>query len=153
MNRPERAEIVLDRDAYVPGSTANVLIRSPFPGRLLLTLETDRVLDHRFVSLTGNTAEVALPVPATLRGGAFVSATLVRGVDPAQDKWLPHRAIGLARLMTDHQARALPVELTAPAAARPDSSVSIHVEIPVPPADPTPAPAPASPTASQAPGG
>jgi alpha-2-macroglobulin len=128
LNRPERLEIVLDEDSYIPGSTADVLIRSPFPGKLLLTLETDRVVGQQLVSLTGNTANVSLPIPATLRGGAFVGATLVRGVDPAEDKWLPHRAIGLARLMTDHRSQVLPVTIVAPASVRPGASVSVRVE-------------------------
>ncbi|HVP10283.1 MAG TPA: MG2 domain-containing protein [Phycisphaerae bacterium] len=141
LNRPERLEIVLDKDSYVPGSTAEVLIRSPFPGRLLLTLETDRVVGQRLVSLTGNTANVSLPVPAWLRGGAFVSATMVRGVDPAQDKWLPHRAVGLARLITDHRSQALPIRIVAPTAVRPGALVSVRVESEVPP--------PARPVSSQ----
>ncbi len=127
LNRPERLEIVLDRDAYVPGSVAQVLVRSPLSGTLLLTLESDRVLDHRLVAVPESTAQVELPVPATLRGGAFVSATLVRAIDPAQEKWLPHRAIGLARLTTDHGAQELPVSISAPTSTRPGSSVTVRV--------------------------
>ena len=149
LNRPERLEIVLDKDAYVPGKTADVLIRSPFPGRLLLTLETDRVLDRQLVSLTGNTAHVRLPVPADLRGGAFVGATLVRGVDPAQDKWLPHRAIGLTRLMTDHRSQVLPVKIVAPASVRPGESVSVCVETELPRPVSLPTTGPADATTSQ----
>ena len=142
LDRPERLEIVLDRDAYVPGATAKVLVRSPFPGRLLLTLEAERVVDQRVIVLAGSTAEIELPVPATLRGGAFVSATLIRGFDPAQDKWLPYRALGLVRLLTDPQNQVLPVKISAPATARPGSSVAVRVETSAPPAaEPAAAPA------------
>ena len=44
MDQPERLEIVTDRKKYLPGETAKVLVRSPIPGTLLLTAETDRVV-------------------------------------------------------------------------------------------------------------
>ena len=44
MNRPERLEVVVNQEKFQPGQTAKVLVRSPLPGTLLLTLETDRVV-------------------------------------------------------------------------------------------------------------
>ena len=79
-------------------------MRSPFPGTMLMTVETDRVLDGRVVTLTENAAELEIPVAAGIRGGAFVTATVVRAVDPSKDKWLPHRAMGMARLATGHSS-------------------------------------------------
>jgi hypothetical protein len=133
-NEPDRLEIILDREQYAPGSQAKVVVRSPFAGSLLLTLETDRVLARRIVQMDEMTAELSLPVTDELRGGAFVTATVIRPVDPDKDKWLPHRAIGMARLAVDHKNHALPVMIDAPTRTEPGSRVSVTVKT-EPPAD------------------
>ena len=129
LNRPERLELVLDQETYEPGSTASVLVRSPFPGTLVLTIESDRVVHHQMVELTGNTATVDLPIPSSLRGGAFLTGTLVRPIDPQRDEWLPHRAMGMARLIMDHTGSSLDVEIAAPATAQPDETISVSVTV------------------------
>ena len=131
---PEAVELRADRERYAPGDTARLLVRSPFAGTLLLTLETDRVLLERVVALDGPEATVALPLPAELRGDAFVSATVVRPLDPADLSWTPHRAHGLARLATDHGDSRLAVAIEAPEGARPGERVRVAVSCPPPPA-------------------
>jgi uncharacterized protein YfaS (alpha-2-macroglobulin family) len=66
-----------------------------------------------------------LPLPADLRGGAFVSATVVRAVDPQAAKWLPVRASGLAHLTTDHSSRRLELSIDAPSKVRPGQKVRV----------------------------
>jgi alpha-2-macroglobulin len=135
LNHPEQLDIALDKESYVPGSTARVLVKSPFPGTLLVTLETDRVIESRVVELATASAELEMPVSATLRGGAFVTATVVRRVDPSDRNWLPHRALGMVRLRTDLSGHALPVRIIAPPQTRPEQSIRVRVET-TPPADP-----------------
>ncbi len=132
MNRPERLEIVLDRKKYVPGETAKVLVRSPLPGTLLLTVETDRVLASHTAQIADNTAEVEVPLPREIRGGAFITATVVRQVDPKQKSWLPHRAMGMVRVLIDHDSKRLPVAFTASKKAEPGKGLSVTVKTAVP---------------------
>lgn len=128
ISKPERLEIVLDRKSYVPGTSAKVLVRSPFAGYLLLTLETDRILDTRVVAMSGKQLELDLPIPPDLRGGAFIAASVVRAVDPDEAKWLPHRAMGLARLATDHSGAKLNVAIESPAKIEPGQKVQVVVK-------------------------
>ncbi|MHC4249334.1 MAG: alpha-2-macroglobulin family protein, partial [Planctomycetota bacterium] len=128
VEHPERLEIVLDRKDNAPGSRAKALVRSPFPGTMLLALETDRVLDSRVIDMKTCEAEVAFDVPADLRGGAFVTATVVRAIDPSEKSWSPHRAMGVARLATRHEEKRLTVAVRAPAEARPGADVTVTVE-------------------------
>ena len=113
MNRPERLDIQLDRKKYMPGGTAEATITSPFAGTALVCLEADGVLSSQLAELKGTSATVRIQVPATLRGGAFVSATLLRAIDPDEKSWLPHRARGIARLETDHESSRAPIEIMA----------------------------------------
>jgi hypothetical protein len=135
LEHPERLEIVLDRKGYMPGARAKALVRSPFPGTMLVALETDRVVDTRVVEMKTCEAEIELDLPAGLRGGAFVTATVVRAVDPNEKSWTPHRAMGVARLVTRHAEKRVPVAVRAPEEARPGADVTVTVETRAP-ADP-----------------
>ncbi len=127
LNRPERLELTLDRDAYSPGSMAKLLVRSPLAGTLLLTLESDRVLDARTLEMAANSVEVKIPVPSNLRGGAFITASVVRAVDPRKDTWLPHRAFGMTRLRIDASEHELSLVLRAPEQVLPGQTISLEV--------------------------
>lgn len=129
---PERLELVLDREEYAPGDLARVLVKSPFAGTLLLTVETDRVLDQRVMEVPGGGIELEWPVQDRLRGGAFLVGTVVRAVDPAAEAWMPHRAIGMTRLRTDHRAGELPLRLVAPATARPGETMRVEARTSTP---------------------
>ncbi len=128
-NRPERVELILDQASYVPGATAKLLLRSPFKGTGWICLESERVRQQQLVTLTGSSMSVEVPIPADLRGGAFLSATVIRAVDPTEKTWLPHRAAGMTRLVLDHKAQHLPVSITAPSQARPSESVKIVAKV------------------------
>lgn len=132
MSQPERAEVVTDRQTYSPGDTAKVLVRSPVPGTVLLTLETDRVVAHRIARIEQNTCELEVPLPPGLRGSACLTATVVRAVDPNQETWLPHRALGTTRVLMDHAPRRLQVAVDAPAKALPGESISVTVDTGLP---------------------
>lgn len=132
VREPERLEIVLDKKEYVPGASAKVVVRSPLSGTMLLTLETDRVLDQRVMQMAGKTAELTLPLPATLRGGAFVTATVVGPIDPSRPKWLPHRAMGLARIETSHAGHKIELAIDAPPKAQPGQRVQVKVRAAAP---------------------
>ena len=128
LDQPERLELVLDQPQYKPGSTAKVLVKSPFAGTLVLCVETDRVIEQRVVAMPENTTTLEIPIPATLRGGAFITAAVVRAIVPEDKSWLPHRAFGMARVVTDHADHKLPIQLQGPSRAQPGESLTVTVQ-------------------------
>jgi len=135
MNQPEHLEVVTDKEKYFPGQTAKVLLRSPIAGRFLLTVENDSVVAVHTGTIRNNTAELRVPLSENLRGGVFLTATVLRAVDPKRDNWLPHRAMGMTRVLLDHKRQQLPVKITAPASAKPGENVRIKIDTGTP-ADP-----------------
>jgi uncharacterized protein YfaS (alpha-2-macroglobulin family) len=128
MNQPERLEIVTDRKKYLPGETAKVLVRSPIGGVLLLTVETDRVVASKTAKIIDNTAELEVRLPEDLRGGLFITGTVVRGIDPDRESWLPHRAMGAVQLLLDHSSRQMPLDIVAPKEPEPEQTISVTVK-------------------------
>ena len=129
--RPERIELSLDKKDFRPGETAVLSMRSAFTGggTALVTLETDRVLAHRVVSFTGRDGQVELPLDESIRGGAFITVSMVRAIDPGRDSWLPHRAAGMIRVPMSHELERLAMSVDAPSETRPGTEVPVRLQV------------------------
>jgi uncharacterized protein YfaS (alpha-2-macroglobulin family) len=114
--------------AWNVGDTARVLIASPFKGQLLLTTETDDVVSTTVVDMTSTHMIVPVKVTDACWPNAFVSATVIRAIDP-NAKWQTHRAFGIARLNLDPSARRLQMTLDTPEIIRPLQSMDVGVKV------------------------
>ena len=125
---PEALALTLDRDAYEPGGAARLRIRAPFGGTALVTVETDRVLEHRVVEIKNGDGAEIFAVKDAWRPNAYVTATLVRPVQPEED-WRPHRASGAIRLVVDCADRKLDLAVESPPSVRPGRETGLAVRV------------------------
>ena len=126
VENPDRLELELDRDEYRAGETVTVQVRAPFPGKLLLTVEQEEILEVRSYELTGNTATIRLPVRRTYRPNAYLTATLVRPVG-AIEPGAVGRAFGAVPLNVERGTNRLDVALEAPREVRSGSRLEVAV--------------------------
>jgi uncharacterized protein YfaS (alpha-2-macroglobulin family) len=110
------------------GQRAAALVRSPFAGRLLLAVETDRVIATHVVDMPASQVTVPIDIPDACRPNAYVTATVVRAVQP-NAKWRTHRAFGAARLNIDPADRKLDMQITMAGEVRPRSTLDVRVEV------------------------
>lgn len=130
IKNPARLELVLDRpegEDYQPGDTAKVQVRAPFPGKLLLTVERDKVFHTEVLTLDGNTATVEIPIRPEYRPNAYVTATLVRRVGDLTPGSVG-RAFGAVPLPVARTSNRLYPKIEAPAEVRPESQLSVAVQ-------------------------
>ena len=128
MDKPERLEIDLDKPSYQPGETAKAQIRSPFSGKLLLTVEGDRIYFHQSLTMSENTATVDIPVSAAYKPNAYISASVIRST-LSLERHAPVRAFGVVPIMLDCSENKLAVELEAPAEMRPLKPLTISFTV------------------------
>ena len=110
------------------GDLAQVIVRSPFAGRLLLSVETDDVISTRVLDMPASHVSAPIELPGACRPNAYITATVVRGIDPDAG-WQTHRAIGTVRVPVDNSDRKLDVVLTAPAEIRPAASMDVMLKV------------------------
>jgi uncharacterized protein YfaS (alpha-2-macroglobulin family) len=110
------------------GDTARVLIASPFKGRLLLSVETDDVVNTTVVDMTSTHMVVPVKVTDACWPNAFISATVIRAIDP-NAKWQTHRAFGVTRLNVDSSSRQLQMTIDAPEVIRPLQSMDVGAKV------------------------
>jgi uncharacterized protein YfaS (alpha-2-macroglobulin family) len=126
MEQPDRLDLDLDRESYLPGSRARLQVRAPFPGRLLLTIENETVQDYFTVELPENTAEIDIPIERSFAPNVYVTGTLIR---PAKEiaRHTPARAFGVVPLIVTPQERRLSVDIEASTAARPYDTLTLKL--------------------------
>lgn len=127
---PHRVTMKLEGEKPRAGEMASIRVVAPFAGRLLVSLETDAPIGHRVIMMEKPEAVVELPIPDSVRGSAFVSATVIRPLDLESPDWKPHRAYGLMRLPIDHSAQRLAVAVEGPSKVEPEEEVKLRVEVP-----------------------
>ena len=74
VDKPEKIELVADKDSYKIGDTAKILVKSLVPvTKALLTLERGRVLEYRVIDLGGNASHIELPIEEGMIPNLYVS--------------------------------------------------------------------------------
>ncbi|MBN2684712.1 MAG: hypothetical protein JXR40_05490 [Pontiellaceae bacterium] len=128
LSAPDVVEMELDKTSYRVGDTARLAINSPFPGKALLSVESDEILWHQVLELTNNMVEVELPVEAAYQPNVYCSVSVVRAALP-EEIWGTHRAAGRIALKVDQPERALSVALELPEKIRPATRLEVPVQV------------------------
>ncbi|MBR5998602.1 MAG: alpha-2-macroglobulin family protein [Deltaproteobacteria bacterium] len=126
LSNPARLELIPDKKGYYAGDTAEIQVRSPYSGKLLVTVEGRGVEYHSVHTLTGNTAHIEIPVQEEWRPNVHLTATLIRkGEDVLPGT--PGRAFGAIPLFVDSLANKIPVKVAVPEEIRPERDLQVKV--------------------------
>ncbi|MBW3129199.1 alpha-2-macroglobulin family protein [Hymenobacter profundi] len=125
VNNEGEVTIEPDKAKYEPGETAHLLLKTPFPGRVLVTVERDRVLNSFYVTTDEKSAKVDVPIRAGHVPNVYVTATAIREI---RDNRLPLTvARGFVPLMVEKPDSKLAVSIKAPAQSRSQTFQTIEV--------------------------
>ena len=127
MKNPGRLELTLEKPAYRSGESAAMTIKSPFPGKALITVESDRVLHRSVVTLASNTARVEVPLTAAARPNAYITATVVRTADDLEPGEAG-RAFGAIRVEVDRAENELRPEVRVVEEMRSSRKLNVSVK-------------------------
>ena len=128
MRNPSLLEMSLDKQTYQAGQTAKLQIKAPFPGKLLLTIEREKILSYRTVNLKGNTASLNIPVRYGYKPNIYISGTLIRSTESLKEH-ATTRAFGVVPLKIDTKHNRLAIELDAPEEIRPNTDVTVKFRV------------------------
>lgn len=128
LDHPDRIEIDLDKESYKPGETAQIQVRAPFAGKLLLTIEREKVFEYKVVTLKENTGTIKIPITDLYKPNVYVSAHLIRSTDKL-DRDTKVRAFGVVPLKVNTDANKLAVNLQVPNEIRPNSKLTISYTV------------------------
>lgn len=111
---PDRLSLSLDAQTYDVGDTVQLRLVPESDGVAMISVLSNRVIERRVVPVTVGENVVPLDVTADWGSGAYVTASVLRGMDVAAGQ-MPARALGLAHAAVRPGDRALDVSIDAPA--------------------------------------
>ncbi|RPI95187.1 MAG: hypothetical protein EHM40_03930, partial [Chloroflexi bacterium] len=121
-------DLIIDKDMYSPGDTAEILIAQPFEHDVyaLVTYERGHVYKQNVILLKGNSTVYKLPITEDMAPISYVSVVVISG---AEQSGTPDFAIGMAGFNVDTDHQELVVKVTAdPESAGPGDTVTYTVE-------------------------
>jgi uncharacterized protein YfaS (alpha-2-macroglobulin family) len=101
----------MDKDKYQVGDNAKILMKTPFAGKMLVTIERNKVLEHFYVETDKKSAEVDVKITEDMLPNVYVSATLIR---PMKGIDMPLTvAHGFTPVKVEKASNLLPVQIVA----------------------------------------
>jgi len=116
VNNEGEVDISLDKTSYEIGDEAKVLFKAPFAGKILVTVERDKVLSYYYLKTDKKAASLTLPIKDEHLPTMYITATALR---PIKDNQLPLTvARGFMPVTVIKKSTQLAVAITAPAVSR-----------------------------------
>ena len=78
VNNEGNVDIEADKETYAAGDNMKVLFKAPFSGKMLVTLENDKVISYQYVNVENRTASLDLKLNAGHLPNIYITATLIK---------------------------------------------------------------------------
>lgn len=116
VNTEGQIDISLDKEKYNSGENVKALFKTPFSGRMLVTVETDGVLSYQYVDVANRTAEFNLKLNTEHVPNVYLTATLIK---PHQVSDIPLTvAHGFKNISVEEAGRKMAVSIAAQKTSR-----------------------------------
>ncbi|HEY4652142.1 MAG TPA: alpha-2-macroglobulin [Pontibacter sp.] len=126
VNTEGEVAIALDKESYQVGDKAKVLFKSPFAGKILVTVEQDKVLSYYYLKTDKKAASLTLPIVGEHLPAMYITATALRQV---KDNRMPLTiARGFKPVTVTDKKTKLDVTITAPEVSRSNKLQQIKVK-------------------------
>jgi alpha-2-macroglobulin len=125
VNTDGQIMIETNQPNYKLGETAKAIFKTPFDGKLLITVETNGVLEHYYLNTQNKSAELNLKLTDEHLPNVYFTATLIRAMNQPE---LPlMSAHGMVAIKVDDEKRTVPIIINAVEKSRSKSTQKISV--------------------------
>jgi alpha-2-macroglobulin len=125
-NPEAHVDMVFNDSVYHPGDKAKILFKTPFSGRMLVTVERNKVYKSEFLDVVNNAASIEIPVEDQYLPNVYVTATLFRKITDAGIPLLVGH--GFAPLKVEKKSNLIAVSISAPEKMRPKTKQEITIK-------------------------
>ena len=126
VNTEGNIDIELDKSSYNTGESVKALFKTPFSGRMLVTLETDKLVHYQYVNVEKRSASVDLKLTLEHLPNVYITATLIKPHDVSD---IPLTvAHGFQNVQVEEKGRKMDVSVLAQKSVRSRSHQKVTVK-------------------------
>lgn len=126
VNNEGNIEIELDKKSYLSGESVKALFKTPFNGKMLVTMETDHVVSYRYVDVSNRNANVDLKLSGDHVPNVYITATLIK---PHEVSDIPLTvAHGFQNVTVEEKSRKIPIEIRSEKSVRSKTHQKVKVK-------------------------
>lgn len=125
---PDQAVLTGPAKPVKAGSRIKVTLAAPYAGEAMIAVATDRIHEIKRIKLDDKPQEVTITTDASWGGGVYVLATVVTPRD-AVSQPVPRRAMGVAYIPFDMEARTLDLSYKIDEMVRPRQQITLPVQV------------------------
>jgi len=118
LNRTAELEITMNKTDFRNGEEIELMIKAPYAGSGLITIERDKVYAHRWFRSSGETSMQTITVPAELEGNAYVNVHYLRSQD-SREIFMSPLCYGAVPFSISRENRTNRIKLEIPGEAKP----------------------------------
>ncbi len=121
-----KVTIEMDKDKYEVGQEAKLLFKTPFSGKLLVTIERDKVYEYFYLDTDKKSATKTITIKEEYLPNAYITATLIK---PNGESSIPLTVgHGFAPLLTERKSNKIELKIQAEEKSRSNKKQKITVE-------------------------
>lgn len=117
-------KIELDKPEYKAGEEIELHITAPYTGAGLITLESDRVLAHKWFKTKTTDSIQKIEIPSDFSGKGYVNISFVRDIN-SREIYLSPLSYAVEPFKANMEARTAAIDLKVPETAKPGEPVTI----------------------------
>lgn len=126
VNNEGNIDIELDKKKYLSGESVKALFKAPFDGRMLVTVETDRIISYHYLDVNNRNASLDLKLNGDHVPNAYITATLFK---PHEVSDIPLTvAHGFQNVTVEEKARKIDVSIDAQKTSRSVTKQKVKVK-------------------------
>ncbi len=131
VNNEGNVEISFDKEKYATGETVTALFKTPFAGKMLVTVEKNKVFEYHYLDTDKKSAELKFKLTVEQLPNFYVSATLFRPMGKNHEMPLTV-AHGYSFAEVEDTKLQLPVSITAVEKSRANTHQKVSVKVGAP---------------------
>lgn len=126
VNNEGNIDIGIDKFSYLAGESVKVLFKTPFSGKMLVTMETDKIISHQYVDVEKRSASLDLKLTKDHLPNVYIVATLIK---PHNVSDIPLTvAHGFQNVKVEEKNRKAAVEIVAQKSVRSRTHQKVKVK-------------------------
>jgi len=126
VNKEGRIGFKKDKGNYTVGDQANLVLSTPFQGKVLITVERDNIIKHYYTQTNNRTAELFIDITEEMVPNAYVTATLIKPVDDNNSPLTV--AYGIENLAVLNPQKTIPITINTDEKIRSNQTYSFTIE-------------------------